>query len=504
MSERILEKNGVDNTNIDGAGFNRFCAGNRDGIIRGILNECAAAVQGNTFTLSTGELIICGFRIVIESPIVKTFSAIPVSPITYQLVAEIQVTSSSDVQFTLKFQDVQQLIQDELFDTPSGEGTYQIELYRFIQNIDGNLTGLTAAVNIISGGTSTSKGSIVIGDVTTHTLPAGSEAQADVNEREEDGVVYTDFIFWIPQGANGKDALLYLYTYERQIDPVSNTNQTVNFAFTRFNRTPSTGDAFTFIWYNSDTRKNIKYFVTASILTIKDDTVTYIHIISFAQVSGTDGKDGTDGVGITQIIGGDPEITEGETITPITIVTSDGKEHEVEIVANNGQDALVYNALWGTLIAGSGVYTQLAAFNRTPVAGEKFVVFSSQNQYALATIESVSDTLVGVRINSPIIVTRGTNGTNGKDGVSITGATAGTPTVANGKTITPITFSFSDGSTKQVNVEATNGTDGKDATGEVKSIKINGTVYTPDSNGLVDLGTISGGTQTTSFFNDIY
>lgn len=203
MPERILEKNGVDNTNIDGAGFNRFCAGNRDGIIRGILNECAAAVQGNTFTLSTGELIICGFRIVVESPIVKTFSAIPVSPITYQLIGEIQVSSSSEVQFTLKFQTVQQLIQDELFDTPSGEGTYQAEICRFTQGTDGNLSILVTTMNVISGGAG-AKGSITIGNVTTNTLPAGSQASVDVDEREEDGVVYTDFIFWIPQGRTGE------------------------------------------------------------------------------------------------------------------------------------------------------------------------------------------------------------------------------------------------------------------------------------------------------------
>ena len=29
---RILENNGIDNTNIDGASFNNFCAGQRSGI----------------------------------------------------------------------------------------------------------------------------------------------------------------------------------------------------------------------------------------------------------------------------------------------------------------------------------------------------------------------------------------------------------------------------------------------------------------------------------------
>lgn len=203
MPERILEKNGVDNTNIDGAGFNRFCAGNKDGIIRGILNECAATIQGNTFTLSTGELIICGFRIVVESPIVKTFTTTPVTPIIYQLIGEIQVSSSSEVQFAWRFQTVQQLTQDNLFNTLSGQGTYQAEICRFIQGSDGSLGALVTTMDIISGGTSQSGSSITIGTVTTYTLPAGSDASVDINEREENGIVYTDFVFWIPQGEDG-------------------------------------------------------------------------------------------------------------------------------------------------------------------------------------------------------------------------------------------------------------------------------------------------------------
>lgn len=50
---------------------------------------------------------------------------------------------------------------------------------------------------------------------------------------------------------------------------------------------------------------------------------------------------GADGVGITEIIGGDAEITPSETITPITIKTSDNKETQVEIIAKNGMTNVV-------------------------------------------------------------------------------------------------------------------------------------------------------------------
>lgn len=48
-----------------------------------------------------------------------------------------------------------------------------------------------------------------------------------------------------------------------------------------------------------------------------------------------------DGVGITEIIGGDAEITPSETITPITIKTSDNKETQVDIIAKNGMTNVV-------------------------------------------------------------------------------------------------------------------------------------------------------------------
>ena len=51
----------------------------------------------------------------------------------------------------------------------------------------------------------------------------------------------------------------------------------------------------------------------------------------------------------------------------------------------------------------------------------------------------------------------GPAGENGQDGVGITNIIAGTPVIDENKTITPITFSKTDGSTQIVNVEAQNG-----------------------------------------------
>lgn len=130
-------------------------------------------------------------------------------------------------------------------------------------------------------------------------------------------------------------------------------------------------------------------------------------------------------------------------------------------------------------IADEPIYLPLSGFNRTPVVDDKFLlvfnVTESGKTYiapftvlrvdATEAYASLSGNTNPLEITGPTGATgatgqQGSNGTNGKDGVSIIGATSGTPTVANGKTITPITLNFSDGSTKQINVQAKNGTDG--------------------------------------------
>ena len=77
---KILEQNGVENENIDGGAFNNFAAGGRDGIIAGVLTECALAATGNSISISSGLLIICGIRVKITSAEVLSISVPPVSP----------------------------------------------------------------------------------------------------------------------------------------------------------------------------------------------------------------------------------------------------------------------------------------------------------------------------------------------------------------------------------------------------------------------------------------
>ena len=81
----------------------------------------------------------------------------------------------------------------------------------------------------------------------------------------------------------------------------------------------------------------------------------------------------------------------------------------------DGLPALVYNDTWGYINVGL-FNAAIETFNRTPIVGEKVVIFSTENQYALATIESVSETTVGVRFSGPIIYTKGATGPQGLQG----------------------------------------------------------------------------------------
>lgn len=289
---RILEKNGIDNTNIDGAGFNRFCAGDRDGIVKGRLNECAIAVQGNALTIGTGEMLVSGFRVVIDTPTTFTMSSTPTSAQRYQVIAELVVDGNSEPTFSLRTQLVAELKQDALFATESGVGTYQVELCKFTHTTSGNIDDLLRTIDVITGGSGTGGGVANVGDVTTKTLESGMEAEVDVEARTVEGQQYLDFNFGIPKGNKGADGI-----------------------------TPHIGDNKH--WYIGDTD-------TGTVAEGRDGT------------DGADGADGQNGAdGITPHIGANKHWYIGEEDTGIVAEGKDGATPEIGENGNwfiSGQD----------------------------------------------------------------------------------------------------------------------------------------------------------------------
>ena len=184
MGYKILEQNGVDNENIDGGAFNNFSAGNRDGIIGGVLSECAVTATGNSIGISPGELIIHGIRVKLISVETLTLASAPAEPIRYQIIAQIELKANKSIAFSLFVQEVADLIQEELY--ASDLGTYQVEVARFTHGTNGNIEDLSKTLDIIYGGTG-GGGDFEIGNVTSNIIDATLPAEAEVNKRIEDG-----------------------------------------------------------------------------------------------------------------------------------------------------------------------------------------------------------------------------------------------------------------------------------------------------------------------------
>ena len=208
MSYKILTKNGIDNSNIDGARGEYFNSGMRSGIVQGALNEgLFISTSSNTISLDTCELRIAGHRIVIDEPVYHTFSNAPRTDTRYAYVAQIIVGNDQSVDFSLFIQTASTpLIQNDLYKTISGAGTYQVEIGRFTLTTGLVIEDVVRTIDVITGGTGKGSGSTInIGTVTTQTLDPDVDAEVDISERyeEDEGKEYLDFQFSIPKGDKG-------------------------------------------------------------------------------------------------------------------------------------------------------------------------------------------------------------------------------------------------------------------------------------------------------------
>lgn len=204
MSYKILEKNGVDNQNVDGGAFNNFAAGGRDGIVGGVLAECALTAAGSAIGISPGLIILHGIRIKVTGIETLALSSVPLNPTSYQIIAQVTLASNGDVDFSFFIRTPQPLVQNSLYQ--SDMGTYQAELASFTHNPDGTISNLTKTLDIIYG-SGDGDVNIEVGTVTTETLAAGLDADFDVSVRREDGTnkILLDFDAKIPRGASGVD-----------------------------------------------------------------------------------------------------------------------------------------------------------------------------------------------------------------------------------------------------------------------------------------------------------
>lgn len=196
---KILEKKGTDITNIDGAAFNNFTAAGRDGILKGVLNECRVYLAAsNIIAVATGELIVQGVRIKLDEEQSFSLTSTPSQAIRYHIVVKAE-RNQEDIAVTLFLRPVQALQQQALYQEDSG--IYEAELARFTHETSGDITDFVRTLDVITGGAGNAAGSdFTVGKVTSETLTTG-EAEVDVENRydPEQGKVVTDFHFGIPQ-----------------------------------------------------------------------------------------------------------------------------------------------------------------------------------------------------------------------------------------------------------------------------------------------------------------
>ena len=146
MSYKILEANGVDNENVDGAELNCYLSGGADGIIAGVLEECVVTSSGSVLGVSPGLLILCGIRVKITEMELIEMDSMPAEDTQYQLIAQVSLGDNRDVSFSLFVQPPTLLKRGNLY--KSERGTYQIELATFTHKADGSIASLknTAAI----------------------------------------------------------------------------------------------------------------------------------------------------------------------------------------------------------------------------------------------------------------------------------------------------------------------------------------------------------------------
>lgn len=197
---KILEQNGIDNENIDGGAFNNFAAGNRDGILKGVLNECSLVAEGNSISIGTGVIILQGIRVKITDPEIISVSSVPYESVRYQIVAQIIMTEGN---MTCSFflRTPSELVKDNFYNSGKGNGTYQQELGRVTHGTNGALTDIQRTLDIISGGGGTGTQAIEIGNVSTNMIDAGLPAEVDVDTRVEGEKEVIDFKFSFPESS---------------------------------------------------------------------------------------------------------------------------------------------------------------------------------------------------------------------------------------------------------------------------------------------------------------
>jgi hypothetical protein len=189
MEYKILESNGVEVENVDGAAFNNFVSSNRSGVLHGILNECSVySPSSNSVGVSTGELLIKGFRVKITDPFFYTFQSLPSVDTVYQILARITLRVDRAVLFEMVVNEATgELTQDNLYATE--QGVYEIQIAQFTIGLNG-VSNLVATADVLRG---SSRYTLYRHSLTFETL-GGPGASCEVYSSSVRPITLTDWM----------------------------------------------------------------------------------------------------------------------------------------------------------------------------------------------------------------------------------------------------------------------------------------------------------------------
>lgn len=139
---RVLETNGTEHTFFDGAATNNFIAGGKIGRVYG----CIMSHNSQSVILSTGMLLIRGYRIVFEGEAIYETDTFPASVSTEKLILRLTVSSSSaSVNFFLGEAETKE-------DIEQAPGIYDYHIATLRMNSEGIQEVTSQIAEIYAGG----------------------------------------------------------------------------------------------------------------------------------------------------------------------------------------------------------------------------------------------------------------------------------------------------------------------------------------------------------------
>lgn len=196
MTYKILEQNGIEIENVDGAAFNNFVIAGKNCILKGVLDECKIIkTSSNSFIISKGVMIIQGVRVKILEEQLFTLSSLPAITDDYQIVAQIEIKGNKDVSFELYVAlKTSNLLENQLF--KSEYGVYQVEVGSFTYTTNGVIENLKTSLPVAHG--------------TPETIGKPVDGLTVVQDEEGNNLLYLTFEgktvgegIPIPQGGGG-------------------------------------------------------------------------------------------------------------------------------------------------------------------------------------------------------------------------------------------------------------------------------------------------------------